>query len=374
MTQPEPLDPAAQPVPPLDERWPGWAVDEWTAMLGAAALAAAMAAAVPAVALAAALAAWAVAYRPGDPVPDVAAWLAEQIPVDYLAAELEPALADIAAEGTLIGRRSARAVVELLEAGGDPRAVHAQDDPAAGVTLTVDWGGWEPGHPEAARQMLSSDGVTVHLADLLAADGIELTGIAGNRLNDIAAVLADGLEQGRSPQEVADALRGVIDDPVWAYMTAVTELNRATSAATLAEYEESGIPAKGWMTAFDQRVCKWCKGDEEAGAIALGAKFPSGRRHPPGHPRCRCALIPELELTVTKAARPDGGRDLKHYWTKGEGLARWIGSPHPWTALYHHLKDHMADDMAKRTASRWFHDVTGMWPGERKGKNPTGRG
>lgn len=68
-------------------------------------------------------------------------------------------------------------------------------------------------------------------------------------------------------------------------------------------------------------------------------------------------------------------RHLHAYWTRGEGLARWINSPHPWTALYRGLLEYIHDpDEAKRTASQWFHDATGMWSGERQGKNPVGPG
>jgi hypothetical protein len=71
----------------------------------------------------------------------------------------------------------------------------------------------------------------------------------------------------------------------------------------------------------------------------------------------------------------DGGKNnLKTYWTKGPGLAKWATKPHPWTALYHHLLKYLPEEEAKRTAAQWFHDVTGMWPGERKGKNPLGKG
>lgn len=65
---------------------------------------------------------------------------------------------------------------------------------------------------------------------------------------------------------------------------------------------------------------------------------------------------------------------LKWYWTKGPGLAKWATSPHPWTALYHHLLKYLSPEVAKRTASLWFHDATGLWSGERGGKNPLGRG
>lgn len=62
------------------------------------------------------------------------------------------------------------------------------------------------------------------------------------------------------------------------------------------------------------------------------------------------------------------------YWTKGEGLAKWVSSPHPWTTLYTHLLKYMSPARAKRTASQWFKDVFGIWPGERKGDNPFGPG
>ncbi len=69
-----------------------------------------------------------------------------------------------------------------------------------------------------------------------------------------------------------------------------------------------------------------------------------------------------------------GARQLHHYWTRGAGLARWANNAHPWTSLYHHLMRHMPPEEAKRTAAKWFHDVFGIWPGERKGANPVGPG
>lgn len=71
-----------------------------------------------------------------------------------------------------------------------------------------------------------------------------------------------------------------------------------------------------------------------------------------------------------------GDRDqLKHYWTRDpRGLAKWADKPHPWTALYRELRKHVGNERAKRMASQWFHDVFGIWPGERAGKNPAGPG
>ncbi|UQN30669.1 hypothetical protein [Brachybacterium kimchii] len=65
---------------------------------------------------------------------------------------------------------------------------------------------------------------------------------------------------------------------------------------------------------------------------------------------------------------------LKWYWTKGEGLAKWAASPTPYRTLVAHLAKYMSLPMAKRTAANWFKAVFGIWPGERKGKNPLGPG
>jgi HK97 family phage portal protein len=69
-----------------------------------------------------------------------------------------------------------------------------------------------------------------------------------------------------------------------------------------------------------------------------------------------------------------GAHQLHEYWTKGEGLAKWADTPHPWTALYHHLLEYLPPGEAKKTAAQWFHDVFGYWPGDQKGKNPVGPG
>jgi hypothetical protein len=72
--------------------------------------------------------------------------------------------------------------------------------------------------------------------------------------------------------------------------------------------------------------------------------------------------------------RPGSRGYLKWYWTKGPGLAKWSTSPHPWTALKTHLRGKVPAAYLDRTVSQWFHDVFGIWPGERGGANPLGKG
>jgi len=77
------------------------------------------------------------------------------------------------------------------------------------------------------------------------------------------------------------------------------------------------------------------------------------------------------DLVVTAAGGKSGDKNnLKDYWTKDpRGLAKWVDHPHPWTALYGHLKKFMPDEMAKRVTSEWYHEVKGHWPNEgEKGK------
>jgi 2'-5' RNA ligase len=84
--------------------------------------------------------------------------------------------------------------------------------------------------------------------------------------------------------------------------------------------------------------------------------------------------IPLMEWPGEEADAPDAeavaaasgdGDSLHDYWTKGPGLAKWRSKPHPWTALFNHLRKHLSADKAKRTASKWFLEVTGRTPNQK---------
>jgi SPP1 gp7 family putative phage head morphogenesis protein len=393
-------DPKVEPADvPADARWPGWAQDLALLATYTEAIQQAVGGAVDAAELVASFLEYFGAIgtpilpAPDEAVEQVADWLEASGVRGGIADALRPILTDLAAEAYALGGRSAVAVTEHVMTGGD------LTNPA--VIVGVNWDDWRPGNVRAARRILSDDGLTVGLDHLLADFEVRLSGIAGTRTGDIAAVLADGLERGATADEIAMALRGILDDPKWAKRLANTEMTRALSAATLDVYRETGTTTKGWINANDEDVCKICNGNTDAGFIPLDEPFPSGVPHPPGHPWCRCALIPGIDLddtswldqadaefaamtdeeaeawSVRKADGGGGGASLKHYWTRGEGLAKWRGSAHPWTALYRHLRKHMAGrpaSVVRAVTSRWFHDATGHWPAERKGKNPTGKG
>ena len=87
-----------------------------------------------------------------------------------------------------------------------------------------------------------------------------------------------------------------------------------------------------------------------------------------------------FDKAMTAAAGTDDMKaaPLRRYWTKGKGLARWSGSPHPYTTLVKNLeseiKTGMTPQQIKGLAANYFHAVFGIWPGERKGENPVGPG
>lgn len=81
----------------------------------------------------------------------------------------------------------------------------------------------------------------------------------------------------------------------------------------------------------------------------------------------------------TSVAGVKGAEKLHHYWTREpDGLAKWADSDTPWTDLRDHLLKFMDPDEAKRTATNWFHDVFGFYPGSdanrvAHGKPPRGK-
>ena len=191
-------------------------------------------------------------------------------------------------EGWVLGQKSADAI---LEGTGD-----------------VDWGAWTPGDWEAAQEIAGPG-----LRQLLAEAGIVIKSIAESRLEELSDVLERSLSSnvterefnGPKPltlsvQSLADELRSVLDNPARAELVAQAEIARAQSAAAMRQYAESGVREGEWSTAEDAKVCPRCDEAEAAGPVPLGALFPGVEvPMPPGHPRCRCALIP---VVVRRAA------------------------------------------------------------------------
>lgn len=303
----DPKEPAGIPAQPEpDDRWPAWTLDAELASIASSRLIRALAG-LPTLELAQQFLTWAEGQTSGDASLTTAAirsWLASQ----GITVDIAEAISDAYTEAYALGHLSA---LSALAHGNIRGAAHG--------TVSVDWQGWKPGDIGAARRVLSADGLDVGLESLLRAHGDTISTIEANRLDEIASVLADGLERGAGPKEIATALRGIKDDRTWALTVAWTETNRAQSAAAIDTYEADGTTGKEWMTAHDQRVCAICLGNETEGPIPIAELFSSGDPYPPGHPRCRCAPVP-VRLAVDKSARADltkvGPKGYVHGWIK----------------------------------------------------------
>jgi SPP1 gp7 family putative phage head morphogenesis protein len=112
----------------------------------------------------------------------------------------------------------------------------------------------------------------------------------------LRSLTEQALDEGWSTQKFADAMQeahAFSDDR--AENIARTELAKADSAGTLNGFKSSGVvTGKWWQTAEDDKVSDICTANAESGIIPLDAVFPSGDEAPPGHPKCRCVIVPSF--------------------------------------------------------------------------------
>lgn len=162
-------------------------------------------------------------------------------------------------------------------------------------------GSWTPGNSRAARLAGGN------LEALLATQGITIIkAIATTRMDELAQAIAAALEAGLGPDALAQQIESILLIPSRAAMIAQTEVTRVQSAAAFEQFREHGVSKKEWITARDGRVCPTCLANQAEGPVPLDALFQSGDPYPPGHPRCRCAIIPAEFMGISlKATSPD---------------------------------------------------------------------
>lgn len=167
-----------------------------------------------------------------------------------------------------------------------------------------------------------SAGATEVLAQLSITDAFDLpnpraAGYAENyaaelvsKINDttkqqLRKIIADGIEQGKSYNQIAKELRTRyqqfhtpsplkhIQDR--ATLIATTELGNAYEAgneATVKQLQDGGLTMEvSWLTVNDDRVSDECRSNQAAGWIPFGDAFPSGHQRPLAHPGCRCTAL-----------------------------------------------------------------------------------
>lgn len=126
---------------------------------------------------------------------------------------------------------------------------------------------------------------------------------------EVRKIIAEGLETGMSPAQVAQRLADKFVQfavprpgkriPNRATLIAVTEMANAYCSGSLQlgqELQQSGIAmVKHWLTVGDDRVSDGCRQNEKAGWIPINDAFPSGHQRPPRFPGCRCDLLTDMK-------------------------------------------------------------------------------
>lgn len=242
--------------------WPAWEIDQQTAQYWAGELSRVLSG-VPVTRLAER---WTESRKSADSD----SWLSQQSG-NAVGNALQQVITGIYGDGYVIGLHSAAYAI-----------AHARDNT---VTWTSQWGDWAPGNRVAARLVGGQA-----LDQFLQQAQVTIRSIAANRMHLLGDALADGLDDGDGPEAIARTLRGVLDDPKWAYTVAITETNRAVTAASQYSYRRNGVDASEWIAG--PGACPICQRNADAGAVRLGQVFPSGSTGPPGHPQCRCATAP----------------------------------------------------------------------------------
>lgn len=186
------------------------------------------------------------------------------------------------ATGYLLGDLAAREQIELARRDSSKSA----DIQKADIDILIDWSRWTPGD-ELTALILKP---TRAFRRLLDAAGITLKELTNTELRDIGNALGESISLGLSPTQASKLIARTVASPSRALMIAITESNRAVSAATVARYSEAGLQEMEWTT-FDP--CDICASNDGK-TVPIGGAFPSGHTQPPAHPHCRCALIPVI--------------------------------------------------------------------------------
>jgi hypothetical protein len=236
---------------------------------------------------------------------DVAAWI-EARDITLLGDASVNVLNDLYAEAAWFGTCIARAELEHA------RRQQKANNPA----FDVDWSGWVPGDPDAARLLLQEAGTGIQ--GLLNKAGITIKGINDTRVSELGNLLARTVGEGASMNRTAAAIREQFGKgSAWAKTVAQTETRRAVTAASVDTYQAADVQSVEWLTAWGE-ACPICQEFQDMGPVLIGSGAYDGEDGPPGHPNCFCVILPVIDSellrnvkSITKAGRNEVDAALK---------------------------------------------------------------
>lgn len=154
------------------------------------------------------------------------------------------------------------------------------------IGLGIDWALVN----EAAREwVLGTEGISGYLQELY--DQIQESSRRALR-QEIAA----WIESGEALPDLVKRLEPTFGKKR-AELIASTEVTRAYAEGNTRAWQASGlVTLREWRTANDERVCPVC-GPLHKKRAGFDEPFEGGPESPPAHPRCRCWLVPVVEVS-----------------------------------------------------------------------------
>lgn len=150
----------------------------------------------------------------------------------------------------------------------------------------IDWRNWQPGDKATALMLRRPKA----FQNLLEQTNVTIKGMDRASLADIGNALASTIELGLDAERASILIGKHVASASRALTIAITEQNRAMSAATIQRYKDAELEKMEWVVSDPCNKCAQNSGVE----VAIGTQFPSGNTQPPAHPHCRCVLVPVI--------------------------------------------------------------------------------
>lgn len=150
----------------------------------------------------------------------------------------------------------------------------------------IDWRNWQPGDRATALMLRRPRA----FQNLLEQTNATIKGMDRASLTDIGNALATTVELGLDAERASILIGKHVASASRALTIAITEQNRAMSAATIQRYKDADLQKMEWHVSDPCPKCAQNAGVE----VPIGTSFPSGNTQPPAHPHCRCVLLPVI--------------------------------------------------------------------------------
>ena len=184
------------------------------------------------------------------------------------------------------------------EDGAVAALLHVMPDPAVGMVTNIRSRAVKWAHDRAAEMV----GMKWVGGELIQNPAAEWQITEGTR-EMIRAQVVEAMRNGDSVQELAGRLKeSHAFSNTRARTIARTETAMADGMGNLIGWEETGlVSGKQWLTAEDDKVSEICNTNGDMGVIGLHEHFAHGSLTIPGHPNCRCTVIPVLAEDMPKS-------------------------------------------------------------------------